>query len=401
MNGYFDFNATTPVSPGVQQAVSEAFGLFGNPSSRYSLSSPVQTLISETRKKVAQFLCCTPEEIIFTSGGTESNNLAVRGVLDQYEPDQLCRQHVICSAIEHPSMIELLRCYERRHGLKVSFINPDAEGRITLSSVENEIISETCLITLMAVNNETGVIQPVGPVAKLAQAHGIHFHVDAVQAVGKIPLDLSELGAQTVAFSGHKFYAPKGIGGLYCQTSCRLLPLFAGGGQENGMRSGTENTVGIAALKAAVEECESWRDEKLKQFAELRSLALSLIHQHGLSARVIGASNPEYQAPWTLNLSLSGIRGESLATRLDLCHGICVSLGSACSNNKEKRHSHVLKAMGIPEQQIDGAIRISFGYATTESDVKHLVDSIAKEVGFLLSISPAKTQENEELSHVY
>ncbi|AUI85589.1 hypothetical protein BS333_03960 [Vibrio azureus] len=393
MKGYFDYNATTPISDGVQQATIDALAHFGNPSGRYRFSQESKRIVSDTRLTFARFLSCEEEEIFFTSGGTESNNLAIRGVLDQSERQNLSGQHVICSAIEHSSVIELLNWYHSRLGLAVTFVQPNREGRIQVEDIQRAIRPSTCLITVMAINNEIGTIQPIEDIAVIANAHSIHFHVDAVQAVGKIPLNLERVGAHTVAFSGHKFYAPKGIGGLYCKKSSVLSPLFVGGGQEKGLRGGTENTLGIAALHVAANECAKDMQSQLLRFASLRSLAITLLQQHDITFQCNGSDNAQHQAPWTLNISIQGIRGEALAARLDICHGIAVSLGSACSNNKQQNRSHVLKSMGLSNQDIDSAIRISFGKQTLEEDIHQLVDAIAKEVGFLNRLSQVTVED--------
>jgi len=396
-SGYFDYNATTPLSDGVQQAVQEAMQIFANPSARYQKSQQAKQLIQSARFGMGNLLGCAADEILFTSGGTESNNLAIRSVLDRFPSNYLAQQHVITTAMEHPSVLELLRWYQAEYGLQVSYIKPDYEGRVSVEAINAAITAQTCLISLMAINNETGTIQPFEAVAELARQRGIHCHIDAVQAVGKIPLNCHELGVHTLSFSGHKFHSPKGIGGLFCHSGCTLAPLFHGGGQEGGLRSGTENTLGLSGLATAANECYEHLEQQSRHYEKLRRLALDSLRQHQVAFSCNGATSVIHQAPWTLNISLKGIRAEALAARLDLCHNIAVSLGSACNNNKTQRRSHVLTAMGLCEQQIDSAIRISFGRFTLPEDIDHLAAAIASEVQVLLQMAPARQQEQESV----
>lgn len=394
--GYFDYNATTPLSDNVQKSVMRAMPLFANPSSKYTFGTNALTVVQEARSNMATLMGCNTDEIYFTSGGTESNNLAIRSVLDRFERPALRHCHVITTAIEHSSILAVLRWYAARFDLQVTYVRPDSQGRVSLESIENEITSRTRLVTAMAVNNETGVIQPYREIAELASRHGIPCHIDAVQAIGKIPWDCSGLAATTVSFSGHKFYSPKGVGGLYCNPYFTVSPLLFGGGQEKGVRNGTENTLGLAGLATSAMECHTGLQQDLEHYECLRSLAFKLLDQCQVKYTCNGSTDPEHQAPWTINISLEGIRAEAIAARLDLCHGIAVSLGSACSNNKVQRRSHVLTAMGLTEQQIDSAIRISFGRFTTEEDINHLVTSIALEAGQLATLA---SSEREELAH--
>ncbi|ETS32798.1 hypothetical protein BB987_04915 [Photorhabdus temperata] len=392
---YFDYNATTPLSVKAQLAIKEALSVFANPSSHYSLSNMAKNLLTDARRSMASLMGTVPEQILFTSGGTESNNQALSSLLATLPGSDLSAYHVISSSIEHPSVLAPLLWYQQR-GLQLTLIDPDNQGRISVQSIRENLRPQTRLITLMAINNETGVIQPYEAVASLAKEAGIYLHIDAVQAIGKLPFSCDTLsGITTVSFSGHKFNGPKGIGGLYHALGIQLNPLLHGGGQEQGIRSGTENTLGLAGLAAAAKESLNGLQEHFNTYKTLRETLLSLLEQHHVSYLINGNTNPEFQAPWTLNLSFPGVRAESLASRLDLCHGVSLSLGSACSNNKSTQRSHVLAAMGLPNDRIDSAVRISFGYTTSQNDIEMLASAIKQETYNLLKISgqPLNTQE--------
>ncbi|MDE9495324.1 cysteine desulfurase [Xenorhabdus bovienii] len=384
---YFDFNATTPMSHKSKMAIQDVLDQFANPSSRYRLSNNLITLIHQAKESVAQLVGGLPERIIFTSGGTESNNLALHSVFGQLQADQISRYHAICSAIEHSSILEPLRWYEKQ-GLKLTLIEPSKTGRIDLDTLCNAITPQTCFIALMAINNETGVIQPYDELAYRLKGKGIHLHCDAIQAVGKWPIRCFDDIPLTISFSGHKFYAPKGIGGLYYSQQVKIYPLLHGGGQEQGLRSGTENTLGIAGLAAAAEEANEKLIQRFDYCREMRIYLLTQLDKSGVNYHLNGETNPEYQVPWTLNISFPGIRAEALASRLDLCHGISVSLGSACSNNSQTpQRSHVLLAMQSPHSYIDSALRISFGHVTGWRAVNALANALQQETQHLLAIS--------------
>ncbi|NRN27340.1 cysteine desulfurase family protein [Photorhabdus heterorhabditis] len=384
---YFDYNATTPLSVKAQLAIKDALSVFANPSSHYSLSNMAKNLLTDARRSMASLMGTVPEHILFTSGGTESNNQALSSLLATLPGSDLSAYHVISSSIEHPSVLAPLLWYQQR-GLQLTLIDPDNQGRISVQSIEKNLRPETRLITLMAINNETGVIQPYEAVASLAKEARVYLHIDAVQAIGKLPFSCDTFdGITTVSFSGHKFNGPKGIGGLYHAPGIPLNPLLHGGGQEQGIRSGTENTLGLAGLAAAAKESLNGLKERFDTYKTRRETLLSLLEQHHVNYLVNGSTNPEFQAPWTLNLSFPGVRAESLASRLDLCHGVSLSLGSACSNNKSTQRSHVLVAMGLPDDRIDSAVRISFGYTTSQNDIEMLANAIKQETYNLLKIS--------------
>ncbi|MBE8596017.1 cysteine desulfurase family protein [Xenorhabdus sp. BG5] len=384
---YFDFNATTPLSHKTKTAIQGVLDQFANPSGRYRLSQNLVTLIHQAKESIAQLVGGSPERIIFTSGGTESNNLALHSVFSQLPVGQLSRYHAICSAIEHSSILEPLRWYQAQ-GLKLTVIEPSKTGRVDLDTLCRAITPQTCFIALMVINNETGVIQPYDQLASRLKGKGIHLHLDAIQAVGKWPISRFDDIPLTISFSGHKFYAPKGVGGLYYSQQVKINPLLHGGGQEHGLRSGTENTLGIAGLAAAAKEAYEELVQRIDYCREMRTYLLTQLDKLGVNYHVNGEINPEYQAPWTLNVSFPGIRAEALASRLDLCHGISVSLGSACSNNSHSpQRSHVLLAMQSPHDYIDSALRISFGHVTERHEVSVLANALQQETRHLLAIA--------------
>ncbi|QFT55932.1 cysteine desulfurase family protein [Microbulbifer sp. EKSA008] len=384
IEGYFDYNATTPVSEAVATAMSSALRLFANPSGRTLPSTSNRELIQRAKTHVASLLGTAPEKVFFTSGGSEANNWAIKGSL----MNDLGRAgHILTTAIEHPSVLETIRYCAHQFGFEVTCLKPGPSGAVSFEAVAEAIRPDTRLISMMYANNETGVIQPVDQVARLTRSRGIPFHVDAVQAVGKRPLDVEALGADFVSFSAHKFYGPKGIGGLYIQNIDRISPLIHGGGQEMAMRSGTENLVAIAGLGEAADECrrelEYWDHHCLKCKQHLiEQLGKSSIETH-----INGASHYEGAISNTLNLSIPGIRGEALALLMEKKDGIVVSIGSACSNNKTRQLSPVLQGMGLSDEEIQSAIRISFGRFTSLDDIDRFVDSLQRCVAQLKSMS--------------
>ncbi|MFC3395329.1 cysteine desulfurase family protein [Brenneria rubrifaciens] len=380
---YFDHNATTPLSPGVKRAIQEAMDIFANPSGSHQFSFSAKAMITEARTSVAQLLGTPIENIVFTSGGTESNNLALGSILNTAPEGSCAKCHIICSSIEHPSVLNILRCYQQQGGA-LTIVDPDKTGRVSALDIQKALRPNTRLIVLMAVNNETGVIQPFVEVSRIAARENVYLHVDAVQAVGKIPINCRHLtGISTLSFSGHKFNAPKGIGGLYYAPNINLRPNILGGGQEYGLRSGTENTLGLAGLSVAAKEAYCDMVSRYEICQQMRDRFLERLNKLGIRYIVNGSPHPDNQTPWTMNISFPGIRAESLASRLDLCYGISLSLSSACSNNTTKRRSYVLSSMGLSDENIDGALRISLGHTTSAQDILLLADALAEESSHL------------------
>jgi len=383
-SGYYDYNATTPVADSVIEKMSSVARKFSNASGKSALSAINKQLIAESRSNVADLLCCDPENITFVSGGTEANNWAIKGGLLGFVKNP---GHIITSAIEHPSVLDTIKYMKDYFGFEVTYLTPDCHGKIKTEDVEKAIRPNTQLISLMYANNETGVIQPVKQVQILARSRNIKFHVDAVQVVGKMVVNLSELDADYVSFSGHKFYGPKGIGGLYVKDKSSLHPLIHGGGQETGMRSGTENLMAIVGIGQAAKTClpeiERW-NEKNNTF---KKLLINKMLEQEFEVEFNGTTSFEGAISNTVNFSITGIRGEALAFLLEAKYGICVSIGSACSNNKKKDLSHVLESMGCSEQRIQSAIRVSFGLHTELADIDYFIDAISAAAKKLLSVS--------------
>lgn len=381
---YFDYNATTPSSDEVKVAMIAAMTEYANPSSSSSSSKNVKELIAKARLNVAKLLSVNTESIYFTSGGTESNNWAIKGVLFQHITNP---GHIITSAIEHPSVLDTIRYCVDKFGFEVTYLKPDHTGAISVEQVQNAIKKNTQLISLMYANNETGVIQPIEEVALFARQLNIPFHVDAVQFIGKRKIDVKMLNVDFLSLSAHKFYGPKGVGCLYIRDHQHFTPIMHGGGQEGTLRSGTENVMAISGLSKAAEEAnelvESW-DQK---YWLHKQQMMELLTHSDLDVRFNGVTSYHQAMSNTLNISFTGIRAEALAARLEMNHQMVVSLGSACSNNKQKKLSHVLLAMGLNEEVIQGAIRVSFGKYTSSQTIEQIVNALIAEVNALKAIS--------------
>jgi cysteine desulfurase len=388
-NGYLDFNATTPMSAAAMLALTRALPLFANPSSAYAISDVARSALEQARGQVAALIAADPEEITFTSGGTEANNWALKGAIDclqqtrGHEP-----MHMLMSAIEHASITETAAYLARCRGVAVSHVRPAIDGVVSVREVIAALRPQTRLVTVMLANNEIGTVQPIQAIAAALRPRGIRLHVDAVQAVGKIPVDAHALGADSLAFSAHKFHGPKGVGGLFVRKGVELEPLLHGGSQEGGRRSGTEALAGIIATGVAAAECAAHLSARARSMARRRDELRT-----ALTARVPGVvfHGPSVQTPCllpnTLNLRVTGIRAEALVALLDCVHGFQVSLASACSNNKEAGLSHVLVAMGLTEQEIRSTLRISLGSCTNKVELTRLVDAMVSAVALLHSIS--------------
>ncbi len=363
---YLDHNATTPAHPEVQKAMLRVLeSQYGNPSSIYQEGRQAKSALEEARRKLANLLGTTARRLIFTGGGSEANNMIIKGVALANKDK---KHQVITSTIEHPSVLKVCHWLEK-NGFPVTYLPVDEYGRVRLEDLERALSQDTCLVSIMLANNETGSIQPIRDLAALAHAHGALFHTDGVQALGKIPLDLESLGVDFFSLSGHKFHGPKGIGALYVRKGLDLEPLVHGGGQEGGRRAGTENTPGIVGVGVAAELAE----KRLSQMARVKTWRDELwegILKIFPEARLNG--HPMERLPNTLNLSLPGIRGESLVLALDQ-QGISFSSGSACRSGSPKP-SHALLAMGLTEEQAHCAIRLSLGVDNTR---EHIIRTLA------------------------
>jgi len=369
---YLDHNATTPLAPEVKEAMARCMDeCFGNPSSIHREGRMAKTVIESARRGVAQLLNCTARRIIFTGCGSESNNLAIKGVAFR---NMSKKNHIVTSAIEHPSVLKTCRWLEKI-GFDITYLGVDSTGMVDPLELERAITSRTCLISIMLANNETGTIQPIKDLSGIAKRHGILFHTDATQAIGKIAVDVKELDVDMLTLSGHKFHGPKGTGVLYVRNGIEMESLVHGGGQENSHRAGTENVIGIAGLgKAAMVALKRLSD--MERIRSLRDRLEDGIREIVPDARLNG--HREKRLPNTLNLTLPGFRGESLVLTLDQ-RGVAISSGSACRSGSPEP-SHALLAMGLSEEDAHSSIRISLGYGNTDEEIQQTISILAEVI---------------------
>ena len=363
---YFDYSATTPLHPEVREIMLVALERFhGNPSSMHSHGKKSRDALENAREKVAAGIGAKREEIVFTSGATEANNLALRGILKSCSPN---RNHLIISAVEHHAVLHSAEALEAE-GYQLTILPVDQEGVVSANTLKEKIRPETALVSIMMVNNEVGTIQDIKRLARIARKKGVAFHSDAVQAVPYMDLDVNKLGIDLLSLSAHKMYGPKGIGALFIRQGTEITPSMFGGAQEGKLRPGTENMIGILGLGAAMEIRSREMEKRKKHLRELRSLLIKglktiypdcMIHgpEKKCSSHIVSAAFP-------------GVDGESLLFHLNL-NGAAVSLGSACTS-EDLEPSHVLTAMGLPAEIIDATLRISIGEPTSTSEIEELL----------------------------
>lgn len=375
---YLDHNATTPLHPEVKKIMKQAMEVFGNPSSLHAFGREARKLVEEARGEVASFINATPEEIIFVGSGSEANNTAL-SIFTCSSSKCTCTAkggtRIITTSIEHPCILETSKCLQDR-GTGVSFLEVDRYGKINLEKLKRMISDQTGLISVMMANNEIGTTQDIQTIAKLAHESGALFHTDAVQAVGKIPVDVKELDVDFLTLSAHKIYGPKGIGALYVKKGIPFCPLIRGGHQEQGRRAGTENTLGIIGLGKAV----AMRAKEMNQEEE-RLLKFKQILKKGIEEKIPDIQfngHPTDALATTLNVSFEGAEGEAILLYLDL-EGIAVSTGSACASGSLDP-SHVLLATGVPAERAHGSIRISMGRENTINDIDYVLDKLPKVI---------------------
>jgi cysteine desulfurase len=377
---YFDNNATTKVAEQVLEEIKPYFcDLYGNPSSMHTFGGQVGVKIRKAREQVAGLLGCEPGEIVFTGCGTESDNTAINGVLSAV-PN---RKKVITSRVEHPAVLTVCRELEN-HGYTVIELGVDKQGQLDLKELEDQLDDDTALVTIMYANNETGVIFPIEEIAGLVSDRDIAFHTDAVQAVGKIPLNLAKSSIDLLSLSGHKLHAPKGIGVLYVRKGTRLSPYMLGGHQEAGRRAGTENVAGIVGLGKACELAADKFEEENNRVKNLRDKLEDAIIKSCPDCFVNG--DKENRLPNTANISFEYIEGEAILLMLDR-FGICASSGSACTSGSLEP-SHVLRAMGVPFTAAHGSIRFSLSRFNTEEEVDFAIEKMPQIVNKLRGLSP-------------
>ena len=378
---YFDHNATTPVDPEVAAFVQPFFGdIFGNPSSLHWAGRAVKGYYEDAKEQVAGLINAEPHEIVFTGSGSESDNHAIKGVAYSAKEKG---NHLITTAVEHPAVLNTCR-YLEGGGFEVTYLPVDGGGRVDPADVKKAIRGNTILISVMYANNETGTLSPLKEIGLVAREHGILFHSDMVQALGKVPIDVADMGLDLASFSGHKVYAPKGVGALFIRKGVEIDNLVHGGHQEGSRRAGTENMIGIAAFGKACERARRTLAERRGRIEALRARLLEGIM--GSIGKVTLNGDPDFRLPNTLNLSFEHAEGESLLIALDL-KGIAVSSGSACSSGSTEP-SPVLLAMGIPPMLCQSALRISLGEGNSEEDVEYALSVLPGIVARLREMSP-------------
>jgi cysteine desulfurase len=378
---YLDYAATTPTDPEVIKAMQPYFfEQFGNASSVYSFGQEAKKAIEDSREKLATFLGAKPEEIIFTSGGTESNNFAIEGVAYALEKKG---NHIISTAIEHHAVTEPLKFLEKR-GFKFTLVGVDKSGLVDPAEIKKAITDKTILISVMHANNEIGVIQPIAEIGKIAKVKEIYFHTDAVQTTGHIPVNVNDLNVDLLSLSGHKFYGPKGVGALYIRKGTRIERFLHGGDQEKGRRASTYNTPGIVGLGKAIELCKEKMPEELEFQTKLRDKLIKGIPEK--IAHVYLNGHPTQRLPNNVNISIEYIEGESIILNLDM-QGIACSTGSACTSSSLEP-SHVLLAIGLSPEIAHGSLRLTLGRYTQESDIDYVLEVLPKIVRKLRLMSP-------------
>ncbi len=378
---YFDNNATTRVAEEVFEEIRPYFcELYGNPSSMHTFGGQVGRKIREAREKVAALLGCEPSEVIFTGCGTESDNTAIKGTLAAY-PN---KRKLITSRVEHPAVLQVCRELENS-GYTVVEIGVDRSGRLDMDQLTEQVDDDTALVTMMYANNETGTIFPIDEIAELASSRGAVFHTDAVQAVGKIPMNLSaRLGIDLLSISGHKLHSPKGIGVLFVRKGTRLTPFVLGGHQEGGRRAGTENVPGIIGLGKACELAAENMEQEVTRVGRLRDKLEKAILDKCPDCMVNG--DTENRLPNTSNVSFEYIEGEAILLMLDK-YGICASSGSACTSGSLEP-SHVLRAMGVPFTAAHGSVRFSLSRYNSEEEIDYAIGKIPPIINRLRELSP-------------
>ena len=375
-----DHSATTPVAPEVLAAMLPYFGeKFGNASSLHRSGREAKEALEDSREKVAALLGARAEEIIFTSGGTESDNLALKGIARK---NRKLGKHIITTQIEHPAILETCRALEKE-GFEVTYLPVTGEGLVELSTLEASIRPDTILISVMHANNEVGTIQPLEEIGRLAAERDIYLHSDAVQSVGKIPVNVDDLGVDLLSLSAHKLYGPKGVGALYIRKGTKLESIIQGGGHERRLRSGTENISGIVGLARAAELAERDMSREAERLAGLRDRLAELVLGKVKEAWINGTMKK--RLPGNLNFGFRYVEGESLLLFLD-SKGICVSTGSACSSHKLEP-SHVLMSLGLKAEECHGSLRITLGMSNTLDEVEYVAESIVEAVERFRGIS--------------
>lgn len=378
---YADNSATTPVSKSVLDAMLPYYTqYYGNPSSIYSVGRDAKRPLELARETIAQCLGAEPNEIFFTSGGSEADNWAIKGTA--HEQAKRGKKHLITSKFEHHAVLHSMDTLEKE-GFEITYLDVHEDGLVRPEELEAAIREDTALVTIMYANNEIGTIQPIPELAAICKKHGVLFHTDAVQAVGNVPINVKEQNIDMLSLSGHKLHGPKGIGLLYIRKGIKIPNLIDGGAQERGRRAGTENVAGVVGLSVAIKEATATIDERAKRLSAMRDRLidnlLKIDRSHINGDRV-------HRLPGNVNMCFEGIEGESLLLMLDL-KGVCASSGSACTSGSLDP-SHVLLAIGLPHEIAHGSLRLSFGDQNTEEDIDYLLEIIPPIVTRLREMSP-------------
>ena len=380
---YLDHNATTPLLPAVvERMVAVLRDEFGNPSSVHHFGQQAKAVIDEARSEVANLIGAEPSEVLFTSGGTEADNIAIRGAAEALEAGG--RRHLVASAIEHEAVLNTLKALGKR-GWRTTLLPVDQSGVVSPAALRNALADDTAVVSVMHANNEIGTIQPIAELARLAHERGALFHTDAVQSAGKIAIDVKTVGVDMLSMSAHKFYGPKGVGALWIRRGLRVMPILTGGRQERSRRAGTENVAGIAGMGVAARAAAGKMEAEGRRLSALRDRL-----EGGILGAVAGTSvngSAAARVPNTTNISFDRIEAESLLIALDL-QGVAVSTGSACSSGTLEP-SHVLKAMGFNAHRTQNSIRFSLGAANTEAEVDRVIAVLPGIVDKLRSLTRA------------
>lgn len=385
---YLDNSATTPIKGDVlKEMLPFLTENYGNASSLYTPGLIARRALDEAREKVATLINAKPNEVYFTGCGSESDNWVLKGVASALKNKG---NHIITTVTEHPAMLRTCE-YLEKNGYEVTYLGIDDQGRLKPEELEAAIKETTILVSIMMVNNEIGTIHPIKELAAISKKHGVLFHTDAVQALGNVPIDVKDLGVDFLSMSAHKIYGPKGVGGLYIRRGAKLGTLIFGGGQESGKRAGTENVAGIVGFGKAAELAMNGLDEHIKHSTEIRNYLADKLTSEIPDIIINGSM--ENRHPGNLNATFKYIEGESILIQLDAC-GICISTGSACSS-KSLKPSHVLSALGVPDELIHGTIRFSVGDFTTKEDIDYTVECTKKVVAWLRDLSPLSPKKGE------
>ena len=380
---YLDNAASTVIHNEVfQEMIPFLKEQYGNPSSIHHSGRIASRAIQKARKQIANLISANPEEILFTSGGTESNNIALFGITHTNKG-----KHIITSSIEHDAVLEPCKKLEKE-GFDVTYLPVSGDGLINPEDVKKSITKNTCLVSIMFANNEVGTVQPIGEIAKLCSEKRIFFHTDAIQAIGKLEINVKELRLDMLSISSHKINGPKGVGALYIKSGTKIEPYIFGGGQENGLRSGTENVASVVGFGKACELAKENLRKNILHFKNLRDVLVSKVMKEIPYVSING--HPEKRIPNNAHFTFLGVNGEDLIIKLDE-EGIAASTGSACSVRTQKE-SHVLRAMGFLHEQIAGSLRLTVGSMNTISEIENTITVLKRVVKELRSVSPLKSK---------